>query len=535
MKSSNVIVIALLSLCLIAAEARATFAKPFVWARSGDALTLDPHAVNEGTTHALNHHIYEPLIIRDQTGKLEPALAVSWRQSVNPLVWSFQLRSGVTFHEGQSLTAEDVVFSLRRALSPTSDLRTRLQGVHSFKVVAPLKVEITTHVQDPLLPIRLTDIFIMSKAWAKAHAAAKPQNYLDGEETFASTHTNGTGPYKLVLREAGKLTKLTRNEQYWGWRGTKPPNGIASIDYRPIRSDKDRITALLDGAVDFVQDVPISELEVLRQAPNIKLEVGPENRVIFLGLSIKPSINDKPNLLANAGVREAIATTVDRRAIQRDVMSGQSIPTAVLAPPGINGFPFDLDTIPPRDTKKARAIIEKAIAGGTNDLTLDCPNNRYVNDAAVCQAIAQQLAEIGLKVAVSLRPKAAHFRRVRSGQSQLFLLGWGVPTFDSAYIFTNLFHTRTERMGTWNGTGYSDAEVDKQIASLSQLSESSARARQMSYIWQTARESRIYVPIHVQTLIYAMRKGVHIDVDISNAPKLKHATATPTASEPKSQ
>ena len=115
------------------------------------------------------------------------------------------------------------------------------------------------------------------------------------------------------------------------------------------------------------------------------------------------------------------------------------------------------------------------------------------------------------------------------------MLGWGVPTFDSAYIFTNLFHTRTERLGTWNGTGYSNAEVDKQIASLSQSTESGARAREMSYIWQTARENRLYVPIHVQTLVYAMRKGVRIDVDISNAPKLKHATISQAASNAKSQ
>ncbi len=535
MKSSNVILAGLLAIIMIAADSHTIFAKPFVWARSGDALTLDPHAVNEGTTHALNHHIYEPLIIRDRTGKLEPALAISWRQTINPLVWSFQLRSDITFHDGQPLTAQDVIFSLQRALSPTSDLRTRLQGVRSFKAVAPLKIEITTRVQDPLLPIRLTDIFIMSKAWAEAHGVALPQNYLIGEKTFAATNANGTGPFKLVSREAGKLTKLTRNENYWGWRGTKPADRIASIDYRPIRSAKERITALLDGTVDFVQDVPVSELEVLRQAPDIQLEIGPENRVVFLGLSIKPTFNGKPNIIANADIREAIATTVDRRAIQRDVMRGQSIPTAVLAPPGINGFPFDLDNIPPRDLKRARTMVKKVVTGSTNEITLDCPNNRYVNDAAICQAIAKQLAEIGLKIDVKLRPKSDHFRIVRSGQSQLYLLGWGVPTFDSAYIFTNLFHTRTERLGTWNGTGYSNAEVDKQIASLSQSTESGARAREMSYIWQTARENRLYVPIHVQTLVYAMRKGVRIDVDISNAPKLKHATISQAASNAKSQ
>ena len=425
------------------------------------------------------------------------------------------------------------MFSLKRALSPTSDLRTRLQGVRSFRAVTPDRLEITTHVHDPLLPIRLTDIFIMSKAWAEENNVVKPQNYLAGEITFAATNANGTGPYKLVSREAGKATKLIRNKNYWGWRHTEPSNRIADIVYRPIRSAKERITALLDGSVDFVQDVPLSELEVLRQAPNLKLIVGPENRVIFLGLSIKAKFGDKPNPLVNAGVREAIAMTIDRRAIQRDIMMGQSIPTAVLAPPGINGFPFELDNIAPPDLEKARALLTSAADGAT--LSLDCPNNRYVNDAAICKAVANQLADVGLKVEVNLRPKTAHFRAVRSGKSQFFLLGWGVPTFDSAYIFTNLLHSRRKNLGSWNGTDYSDPELDKQIVGLSKLTESGARAREMSYIWQTARESRIYIPIHVQTLMYAMRDGVDIAVDISNAPKLKHATITPEPVDSKSQ
>lgn len=534
MKPMNTLLVALVAYALFAVSGPSA-AKPFTWARAGDALTLDPHAVNEGSTHALNHHIYEPLIIRDYAGKLEPALATSWTQTIDPLVWSFQLRPQVTFHDGQKLTADDVVFSLKRALAPTSDLRTRLQGVRSFRAVAPDRVEIKTRVADPLLPIRLTDIFIMSKAWAEANDVVSPQDFLAGEQTYAATHANGTGPYRLVSREAGKSTVLAPNKKYWGARDNGADNRIGDIVYRPIRSAKERITALLDGSVDFVQDVPLTELEVLRQAPNLRLNVGPENRVIFLGLSVKAKIGDRANPLADANVREAIAMTIDRRAIQRDIMKGQSIPTAVLAPPGINGFPFDLDNIAPRNVAKARELVKAAGAGADTVVNFDCPNNRYVNDAAICQAIADQLTEIGLKVKVVLRPKRAHFKTVRSGQSQLFLLGWGVPTFDSAYIFTNLFHTRDGNLGSWNGTGFSDAELDRQIASLSQLTESAERARAMSYIWQSAREARIYIPIHVQTLMYAMRDSVDIHVDISNAPKLKHAKVKPHPDAAKSQ
>lgn len=519
----------LLSVLLSLSISITSNAEPFVWARASDALTLDPHAVNDGSTHALSHQIYEPLLIRDYKGKLEPALAASWRQQVNPLVWTFKLRPGVTFHDGQPLTAEDVVFSLTRALSPTSDLRTRLQGVDTFKAVGTDQIEITTHVADPLLPIRLTDIFIMNKAWSESHGATKPQNLLAGEATYASKHTNGTGPYKLISREPGKETKLTRNESYWGWRDTDVARRISEISYRPMPNDKERITSLLAGTIDFVQDVPIIELDVLRQAPNLQLNVGPENRVIFLGLSVKSELNGKPNPLAKHEAREAIAIAVDRLDIQTRIMKGQSIPTAVLAPPGINGFPSDLDNIPPRDLDAARKLLQTAGVSDGLQMNLDCPNNRYVNDAAICKAIASQLAEIGLKVTPVLRAKGPHFSTVRSGKSQLFLLGWGVPTFDSAYIFTNLFHTATPGLGNWNGTGFSNLQLDERIASLSNLIEPGARARSMAHIWQSAREARIYVPLHVQTLIYAMRKGIDIPVDISNVPKLKHAVVLPEA------
>jgi peptide/nickel transport system substrate-binding protein len=507
--------------------------KPFVWARSSDALTLDPHAVNEGTTHALNHHIYETLISRDRTGKLKPALATSWAQTTNPLVWEFTLRDNVSFHDGQPFTAQDVLFSMNRALAPTSDLRTRLQGVDSFRITASSKIQITTRVRDSLLPIRLTDIFIMNKAWAEAHDVTEPQAYQAGEETYATQNANGTGPFRLLSREPGKATKLARNEKYWGWEGVDLSTRIAELIYRPIPDAQQRIDALLNGTVDFIQDVPLSKLEILRQAPAIMLKSGPENRVIFFGLSIKPEINGKANPLAKLEVRKAISIAIDRFAIQKQAMLGQSIPTGVLAPPGINGFPIDLDQIPPHDLDKARALLKAASVPDGANLTLDCPNNRYVNPVAICKSVAAQLAEIGLKVTVKLRTKGPHFQTVRAGQSQFYLLGWGVPTFDSAYIFTNLFNTRGPKLGTWNGTGFSDKVLDQKIIALSQFTQSTERARSMADIWQTARENMIYISIHQQTLLYAMRSGVNIEVDISNAAKLKNAIVTPAAADTK--
>lgn len=513
---------------LLAAIATATGSdRPFVWMRAGDTLTLDPHAINEGTTHALNHQMYEPLVLRDDVGQLLPALATSWRQTANPLVWQFDLRRGVTFHDGTPLTADDVLFSLNRALAPTSDMRSRLQAVETIEAIAPDRIQITTRVRDPLLPIQLTDLFIMSRAWAKAHGVEQPLEYAAGETTYASTHANGTGPFRLLERVPGIVTRLVRNETYWGWPDGAPMTTPASIDYTPVPDVAARIEALKKGAADFIQDVPADQIAGLRQVPGVRLKIGAENRVIFLGLSVAPTVDGAPNPLADSRLREAVALTVDRLAIQRNVMLGQSIPTAVLAPPNINGFPDTLDEIPPRDLARARDLVAAATATTGPTLTLDCPRNRYVSDAAICEAVARQLSEVGLGVTVVLRAKAAHFARVRSGQSQFYLLGWGVPTFDSAYIFLNLLHSPVRGLGTWNGTGFADAGLDRKIEAVARLTESRERQRIVAEIWQQLNAERLYVPLHVQTLVYAMGPDVDIPVDISNTPKLKNAKVLP--------
>ncbi len=501
----------------------------FVWARAGDALTLDPHAVNEAVTQTLSHQIYEPLIIRDPAGKLEPALATSWRQSYyTSRIWSFTLRQDVVFHGGEAFTADDVVFSLKRAQASTSDLRPRLRNIELARAVDDYTVEITTAAPDPLLPIRLTDIFIMSRSWSEKHDVTVPHSLMSAKRSYAATNANGTGPYVLASRIRNKETKLKRYPGYWGWQA-KPDGAIEHIIYRPIADNTSRINALLEGNVDFVQDVPLDQLDVLRQAPGIRLNVGPENRVIFLGMSVRKQYDGAPNPLADIRLRKAINIGVDRRAIQRDIMLGQSIPTAVLAPPGIIGFPSELDEIPARDIERARALVRAASPDEDKRpaLTLDCPTNRYVNDAAICAAIALQLGEIGIDVSTTLRTKSGHFKAVRDDRSQFYLLGWGVPTFDSSYIFANLYHSRTAELGLWNATGFTNTALDRRIERLDLITDPRERARSVSNIWLTATEAQIYVPIHVQTLMYATRAGVEIPVDVSNTPKLKYATATP--------
>src|ERR1043166_3178519 len=190
-------------------------ARPVKWARGADALTLDPHAQNEGPTIAFNNQIYEPLILRDNANKLIPGLAVSWKLA-DPTTWEFKLRPGVKFHGGEDFTADDVVFSFQRALAPTSDYKGYLANTKEIVKVDDLTVQIKTNGPNPLVADNLTTVFIMSKKWAEAHNATKPQDFKNQEENFAVRNANGTGPFMLVSREPDVRTVAKRNEAYWG-------------------------------------------------------------------------------------------------------------------------------------------------------------------------------------------------------------------------------------------------------------------------------------------------------------------------------
>lgn len=224
------------------------------WARAGDALTLDPHSQNEGPSHTMRHQMYEPLMIRDTTGAFEAALATDWAPSADdPNVWVFNLRQGVTFHDGAAFTAEDVVFSFERAKQPTSDMKELINSIVEVRAVDDFTVEIVTDGPNPILPANLTDLMIMDKDWTEANETVKVQDFEGGEITYATTNTNGTGAYKLVSREPDVKTVMERNDAYWGI--DQFPMEISEIIYTPIQNPATRVAAMLSGEINFLQDM----------------------------------------------------------------------------------------------------------------------------------------------------------------------------------------------------------------------------------------------------------------------------------------
>jgi peptide/nickel transport system substrate-binding protein len=495
------------------------------WARASDALTLDPHSQNQGVTHNFSHHIYETLLDRDVAGTLIPRLATEWAiKEGDPTTWVFKLREGVKFHDGADFTAEDVVFSLDRARSEGSNMKQLHAAVESVTAVDDYTVEVKMIGPSPLYPNNLTNTFIMDKTWSEANNVQEVQDFAAGETNYAVLNTNGTGPYKLVSREVDVQSVLALNEDWWG----ETP-AVTEIIYLPISDAATRIAALLSGDVDLVQDVPVQDIERLANTAGFKVETGPENRVIYFGYRfgeepLKSSNITDSNPFNNPLVREAMELALDRDAIQRVVMRGNSIPTGVANPPFVDGWTEELDAYPAPDIEKAKALLAEAGYPDGFSVTLDTPNNRYVNDEAISTAYVGMLGQIGINVTLASRPVAEHSPIILANETDFYLLGWGVPTFDSAYVFNDLVHTKTETHGTYNVGLYSNPELDAKIIALATETDLEARRASVAEIWKVVKEDRVLLPVHNQVLAYAMKDGITLAVHPENQPRLYELT-----------
>ncbi|WP_425046420.1 ABC transporter substrate-binding protein [Primorskyibacter sp. S87] len=513
---------------VVAMTAAGASAETIRWARAGDALTLDPHAQNEGPTSALAHQIMEPLVMRDMTGAMVPALSTEWSPSeANPNIWVFKLREGVTFHDGAEFDSEDVVFSLNRAMTPDSDYKELLASVKEVRATDKFTVEIETNGPNPIMPNNLTNMFMMDKSWAEANNAVKVQDYEGGEDTFAAKNANGTGPYMLVSREPDVKTVMKINDNYWG-KGEFPMQ-VTEIVYTPIQNAATRVAALLSGEVDFIQDVPVQDLGRVAGADGLDVRTAPQNRVIFFGMNqgdadLKNDNVDGKNPLADVRVRRAMSMAINRDAIKQVVMRGQSAPAGMISPPFVNGWNEEMDSSSKTDVEGAKALMAEAGYGDGFSIQLDCPNDRYINDEAICQAAVGMLAQIGVTVNLDAKPKAQHFPLINTLETDFYMLGWGVPTYDSEYIFNFLAHTKGEKYGSWNGTRFSNADLDAKIEALASETNLPKRDEMINEIWQVVQEEQLYIPIHHQVLNWGMKSNVGTIVAPDDTAKFKYFT-----------
>ncbi|KAA0892993.1 ABC transporter substrate-binding protein [Pusillimonas sp. ANT_WB101] len=486
-------------------------AKTLRWASQGDILTLDPHAQNEGLTIAASSYVYETLVAYDKNFELAPALALSWQQ-VDPTTWRFKLREGVKFHDGSPFAADDVVFSLRRAMAPTSNYKAYVNGVADVKQVDDSTVEVITDGPNPVLLRQLTNLFIMDRDWAQKNNADAPQDFAKNEETFSARNANGTGPYKLKSREVDVRTVYVENPEWWGKDGKV--GNVTEIVYSPIKQNATRTAALLSGEIDFVLDPPAQDLARIRQ--QAKVVEGNEYRTIYLGLDQKSpelkysSVKGK-NPFADVRVREALYRAIDVNAIKKAVMRGSSAPTGTMIAPQVHGWSEELAKRVPYDPEKARSLLKEAGYENNIDFTLDCPNNRYINDEAICQAVVGMWAKVGVKAALNSMPRATYFPKVQSYDTSAYLFGWGVPTFDALYTLQSLIHSKGQGAdGSFNFGNYSNAEADKLIQQIKTEVDTNKRDAAIHKVLQIHASEFGHIPLHDQVIPWAMRKNVNV-------------------------
>ncbi|WP_237215756.1 ABC transporter substrate-binding protein [Falsiroseomonas oryziterrae] len=498
------------------------------WSASGDPNTMDPHSQNVGTVTMVLQQIYDALIARNADLTLRPGLATRWEQ-VEPTRWRFTLRQGVRFHEGEAFTADDVVFSVTRALQPTSNYGIFVDTVDRAERVDEFTVDIVTRVPDPILPNKFASVYIMSKSWSERHNATRPQNTRAREEMHTVRNTNGTGAFRLASREPDVRTVLRRNDDWYGWRedapGSATPAGnVTEIVFRPIGSDATRVAALLSGEIDFVLDPPLQDLNRLRQAGNIRVVEGPEVRTLFLAFDtyrdelLYSDVRGR-NPFKDLRVRQALYHAIDIAAIQRTIMRGQSIVTGTLFPEQVNGYVREEDVRLPHDPERARALLREAGFPNGFGVTLDCSNNRYINDEQICQAIAAMWTRVGVRTQLKAQPLAPFFAQIQRDDTSVYMLGWGVPTLDALYSFQSLLRTRDGRPGNgiWNYGRYSNARMDALIDRMG-VETGAQRAETIREALRLYREDVPHIPLHHQMIPWAMRSNISIPHAANNQP-----------------
>jgi peptide/nickel transport system substrate-binding protein len=482
------------------------------WAGRGDMQTTDPHSQNEGLTNNINSLVYEFLVDRDKQLGLVPALAESWTQ-VNPTTWRFKLRPGVKFHDGTPFTADDVVFSFERAKADSSQLRAYANAAGVPRKIDDLTVEFVTGGPNPIMLEHLATINIMSKAWCEKNKCQKPQNFAAKEDMITAREANGTGPYSLVSRQPDVKTVLKKNPNWWGIQAGRFDGNIDDVVYTPIVSDATRVAALISGEVDLINDPPPQDVPRLSQTPNIKVIEGVENRIVFIGMDqardelLYSNVKGK-NPFKDVRVRQALYHAVDIDAIQKNTMRGLSKPTGAILPSPVTSTP-EIEKRLPYDRERAKKLLADAGYPNGFEVTLDCPNNRYVNDERICQALAAMWSQVGVATKVNAMPRALYFPKLEKTDTSLYMLGWGGASTDGIFTLQPVLSSYNAKGdGDFNYGRYTNAKVNDLTAKVKVNMNPQERLGQIREALLAQNAEVNLIPLHRQVIPWASRSNV---------------------------
>jgi peptide/nickel transport system substrate-binding protein len=502
---------ALLTSLVLATLSSAALAQTVRIGNQGDALSMDPHSLNETTQLSVTGNVYEPLVARDRNLQLAPGLATSWKQT-SPNIWRFELRKGVKFHDGTPFTADDVVFSFARGSGDGSDMKTYTNDIQAVRKVDSHTVEFETKTPFPILPDVFSFFYIMSKDWSEKNGAAKPVDRRKGIENAASFQANGTGPYRLRERQPNIKTTFFRNGNYWG----KIEGNAINVEFTPIGNDATRVAALLSGQVDVIEPVPLQDVARISSSGKARVLQGPELRTIFLGMDQKrdellfSNIKGK-NPFKDKRVRQAFYQAIDIVGIQKTVMRGASRPTGLMVGPGINGFDETMDKRLPYDPEAAKKLLADAGYPNGFEVSMNCPNDRYVNDSNICQAVAANLARIGVKINLQAETKGTYFPKILSCNTSFYMLGWTPSTYDAHNALNALMRCADDKgAGQFNLGSYCNPKVDELILKIKLEPDKAKRNAMIKEAFTLHADDIGHLPLHQQALTWGVANNVQL-------------------------
>ena len=479
-------------------------------ANQGDALSMDPHSLNETLQLSVTGNVYEPLVGRNKDLSLTPMLATSWKQT-SPTVWRFELRKGVQFHDGTPFTADDVVFSLARTQVEGSDMKSYTNDFKEVRKIDSHTVEIETKTPFPILPDVLSLVYIMSKKWCETNQATVPVDRRKGVENTASFKANGTGPFRVRERQPNVRTVFTRNGSYWG----KIEGNVTEVVFTPIGNDATRVAALLSGEVDVMEPVPVQDIDRVNSSANTRAITGPELRTIFLGMDQKrdellySNVKGK-NPFKDKRVRQAFYQAIDIKGIKKTVMRGASNPSAQLVGPGINGFQPEMKRLP-YDVEAAKKLMAEAGYPNGFEVSMNCPNDRYVNDGRICQTVAANLSRINVKINLQAETKGTYFPKVLRRDTSFYMLGWTPATYDAHNAMNAIMRCVDDKgAGQFNLGAYCNPKVDELTLKVQAETDKNKRNAYIKEAFDLHAADVGHIPLHQQALAWGVNKKVKL-------------------------
>lgn len=506
-----------LALSLCGALAAPAAAQTLRIGMAAETTAADPHNYAAAPNSTFRDHVFEGLTALDARLRPKPALATAWSRR-DDLTWVFELRQGVTFHNGQAFTAEDVVFSYCRVLNNEAEVvgsfSREIRRIAAMAVETPHRLVIRTAEPEPLLLSDLSSVAIIPRGSRTGLTYTPDGCGREGPwpsvgEFNEGRAAIGTGPFRLRSYDRSSGIVLARNDAYWG---DKPH--WAEVRLRPVTNAGPRLAGLLAGDLDVIEAPATADVPRIRQNQAFALAVSPTTRLIFLQMDQRenaPFVQGPggTNPLRDARVRQALSLAIDRRAIAERVMDGLATPAGQLLPEGMRG------TVPgagvlPYDAARARTLLAEAGVASGFSFTLHATNNRYVNDARVAQALAQFFQRVGVTVAVDAMPSNVFFPRRGRKEFSVPMGGWAASA-EETQLFLRAWITTTDRergFGMSNYGEFSDAEIDRLARTAFATMDEADRERLMEQASRLVIERLPVIPIHFENAAWAFRRGI---------------------------